>query len=243
MFSIFKKSPRLIELIPKGSVDIHSHILPGIDDGAKNVFQASKLIKEMHNIGFDEIIATPHTMSGVWNNTSDDIKKSYDVLIDNNPIYRDVVRYSSEYLLDSTFLDKIQSEKLLCLKENYILVELSYLQQPINLYEIIYTIQDRGYVPILAHPERYAYYANDFKRYYRLKDLGCLFQLNLLSSIGYYGKSVAKTTQKLLLSNLIDFVGSDIHHQQHISCFYNKLVIKGVGEIELAINSNKLFSV
>ena len=129
----------------------------------------------MHNIGFDEIIATPHTMSGVWNNTSDDIKKSYDVLIDNNPIYRDVVRYSSEYLLDSTFLDKIQSKKLLCLKENYILVELSYLQQPINLYEIIYAIQDRGYVPILAHPERYAYYANDFKRYYRLKDLGVYF--------------------------------------------------------------------
>ncbi len=99
---------------------------------------------------------------------------------------------------------------LLVLKDNYVLVEMSYINQPIQLYDIIFELQVAGYKPVLAHPERYAFFHHNFKNYEKLKHQGCLFQLNLLSTIGYYGTEVTKTAEKLLQIGMIDFVGSDV---------------------------------
>ena len=241
MFSFLKKKPKLVDLIPEGLVDIHSHILPGLDDGAKNVSQSIRLIEGMKKIGFGEVIATPHTMSGVWDNNSEDIKKSYESLKNKLEVSQSDISFASEYMMDITFLEKIQSQNLLCLKDNYVLVELSYFQAPVNLYEILFELQLKGYIPILAHPERYSYFFNEFKNFEKLKNAGCLFQLNLMSVVGHYGLDSIRIADKLLGEGLIDYVGSDIHHSGHLEVFVKPVRIKNLSKIESRIGANKFF--
>tara|TARA_X000000950_G_C13717936_1_gene578983 strand:- start:7 stop:735 length:729 start_codon:yes stop_codon:yes gene_type:complete len=240
MMFFFKSRPKLSELIPKGFVDIHSHILPGIDDGAKNKSQSKQLILELKSLGFSEFIATPHTMSGVWNNSTQTIKESWESLV--GIIDKEELRCASEYMLDSFFIELLENEDLLCLKDKIVLIELSYLQPPINLFETLFELQIKGYTPVLAHPERYQYYFSDFAIYEKLKNAGCFFQLNLLSTIGHYGPESTMVTDKLLGSGLIDFVGSDVHHMRHIELFNNKIQIKERSLLEKAISSNQFFS-
>ena len=241
MFSFLKKKPRLVDLIPEGFVDIHSHILPGIDDGAKNISQSIQLIQGMQKIGFGKMIATPHTMAGVWDNSYENIKESYEGLINKIEPRQSDISFASEYLIDSTFLEKIQSQKLLCLKDNYLLVELSYLQAPANLFEILFELQLKGYIPVLAHPERYSYFFNDFKAFEKLKNAGCLFQINLMSTVGHYGLDSARIADKLLGEKMIDYVGSDIHHKGHLEVFVKPTRIKNLSQFEVTIDANKFF--
>ena len=111
-----------------------------------------------------------------------------------------------------------------------------------QLFEILFELQLKGYQPVLAHPERYNFYHHNFSMYEQLKKAGCLFQMNLLSSVGYYGKDVAIAADKLLDKRLIDFVGSDIHHENHIKSFQNKIIIKNKEALEKAISANVLFN-
>lgn len=241
MFSIFKKKPRLFELIPSGFVDIHSHVLPGLDDGCKNMTQSIELIQEMQKLGFSELIATPHTMTGVWENTSEGIKESWNSLNDTQKLSMPL-NYASEYLIDNNFLDRMQKGDLLCLKDQRVLVELSYFQAPINLFEILFELQLKGYIPVLAHPERYNYYFSDFKIFEKLKKAGCLFQLNLMSVVGHYGPETMKMSDRLLGANFIDYVGSDIHHKGHLETFQRKVQVKNVKALKKAIAANAFFS-
>ena len=243
MFSIFKSKPVLRELIPNNYVDIHSHILPGIDDGAKNNKDSQFILTEMKKLGFKKAITTPHTIKNVWDNSKTDIENTYAKLKADLPNQtQDLqLKVASEYFMDENFLELFKSESLLTLKENCVLVEMSYLNPPIQLFEILFELQLKGYKPVLAHPERYNFYHNNFKVYEQLKKAGCFFQMNLLSSVGYYGKDVAITADKLLEKGLIDFVGSDIHHENHIKSFENKIIIKNVSELEKTINANIYF--
>jgi tyrosine-protein phosphatase YwqE len=118
---------------------------------------------------------------------------------------------------------------------------MSYLSPPFQLYEILFEIQLAGYKPILAHPERYLYYHNNFKEYDKLKTTGCLFQLNLLSTVEYYGKNITKITDKLLNNEYYDFVGTDVHHQNHIDAFNRKLKIKQTQLLQKVIEKNLFF--
>ena len=241
MFSFFKKKPSLFELLPSGFVDIHSHVLPGLDDGSNNTTQSVELIQGMEKLGFSELIATPHTMTGVWENTSEDIKDSWTSLQEaqglNIPL-----GYASEYLLDNAFLERMQEGDLLCLKDQMVLVELSYFQAPINLFEILFELQLKGYIPVLAHPERYAYYFSDFKVFQQLKKAGCMFQLNLMSVVGHYGPESLKISEALLNANLIDYVGSDIHHKGHLDCFQRKVQVKNIEALKQTMAANAFFS-
>ena len=241
IFNLFKSKPSLKELIPNGFVDIHSHILPGIDDGAKDLKNSINLIEEMKKIGFSKIIGTPHTYNGLYNNTCDTIEKSFNKL-NKNIKEKIIIDYASEYMLDSSIIDKARKRQLLCLKENYVLVEMSYFSAPINIYEIIYEIKANDYIPILAHPERYLFFYDDFKNYTKLKRVGCLFQANLLSATSFYGRNVRKNLDKLLKYKLIDFVGSDIHNLNHIAAFKNKVKIGNIKEFKTAIEKNIHFS-
>ena len=187
IFNLFKSKPTLNELIPKGFVDIHSHILPGIDDGAKNIEESLNMINKIKEMGFSKIIGTPHTYQGLYNNTNESIKNSFN-LVKKNLKENIEIDYASEYLLDYSLIEKAEKGVLLAIKGKYILVEMSYLGPSLNLDEILHKIIAKGYIPILAHPERYSYYYRLFNQYYKLKKIGCLFQLNLLSAVGYYGK-------------------------------------------------------
>ena len=240
IFNIFKSKPTLKELIPKGFVDIHSHILPGIDDGAKNIKESLKLIKEMKELGFVKIIGTPHTYQGLYNNTNKTIKESYRIL-KGNLKEKIKIDYASEYMIDESLIKKIENKSLLTIDENHVLVEMSFISQPNNLYDIIFQLILNNYTPILAHPERYSFLFQDFKKYYKLKKVGCKFQINLLSTTGYYGKIVSKICDQLLKGGLIDFVGSDIHNKKHINAFNNKICINEVNNFKKAIEANNQF--
>jgi protein-tyrosine phosphatase len=243
MFSFLKSKPRLSNLIPSNFVDIHSHILPGIDDGAKSLSHSEFLLESMIHLGFSKVITTPHIMSGVWNNTSSTIDNAANEVKNNLPNLANQVglHYASEYFLDENLMQIAQQEKLLTLKDNFILVEMSYLNPPIQLYDYLFELQLKGYQLVLAHPERYSFYHENKKEYTKLKKAGCLFQLNLLSTVGYYGKGTAKLTDYLLKENLYDFVGSDIHNKNHIASFQNKIVLKNQSKLEEIISKNEFF--
>lgn len=244
MFFNFKKKIKLIDSIPQGYTDIHCHVIPGIDDGAKNFDDSANLLTEMRNMGFSTIIGTPHTLPGVWNNTTKSITTAHQALENEHKALCNSVslRVASEYLLDSSYFDTVPADSLLTLKGQYLLIEMSYLNPPLSLQDLLFAIQMKGFVPILAHPERYLYYHQDKKQYQMLKDSGCYFQLNLLSTVGYYGKSVANAAEYLLKQGMIDYTGSDIHHMRHVKAFHSHLQIKSVAAFEKAIEANQFFS-
>ena len=227
IFNLFKAKPTLKELIPEGFVDIHSHILPGIDDGAKNIEESVELIEGLKKLGFCKIIGTPHTYPGMYNNSVDSIKSSYEKIKKNYQSKAVDIKYASEYYIDSSLIQKAENKELLCLKNNYILLECGFTGITNDFFDIIFKIIISGYKPVLAHPERYLYFTDDFKKIYKLKKMGVLFQINLLSINGIYGEKVVDFSNKLLKNNLIDFVGSDLHNKnQLISLSEHKIKIK-----------------
>ena len=219
LFFKTKKIP-LTDLFTDHYVDIHSHLLPGIDDGAKDLDQSIELIREMASYGMVNFITTPHVLGDVYPNSSATIKEKL-ALVREELTKRNLtdinINAGAEYMLDEQFSKLLEKDDLLPLKDHYLLVEMSYFNAPINLYEVLFQIQLKGYIPILAHPERYNFYHDNFEHYYKLKKAGCLFQLNLLSLTEQYGKNVKKISQKLLANKLYDFVGTDAHHMQHVT--------------------------
>lgn len=244
MRSFFKSKPILASLIPENYVDIHSHCLPGIDDGAKHTTDSFDLLSRMQSLGFKQVIATPHTFPGLWNNTTTSIHGAHQLLSTEHPELTNTLTlgYASEYLLSDVVMEQSRAQALLCLKGRHVLVEMSYLNAPLALYDMIFQLKQDGYRPLLAHPERYMFYHNDFKHYEKLKAAGCDFQLNLLSTVGHYGDSVTKIAEKLLSRGMIDYVGSDAHHIGHIKAFQSKLKIKSVTALELALSKNVYFA-
>lgn len=243
MFFNFKKKPTLASLIPNNFCDIHSHCLPHIDDGAQNVAESKILLREMRALGFSKIITTPHTLPGVWDNTPETIEGAYHTLQNSLPELCAEVHlgFASEYLLSKSIIPRAETNSLLCLKDRYLLVEMSYLNPPLGLFDIIFELKQLGYLPVLAHPERYLFYHQAFGMYEKLKAAGCYFQLNLLSAVGFYGTSVAQVADKLLDRKMIDFVGSDIHNKRHVAAFQHEVKVKSQKNLEEAISANQLF--
>ena len=243
MFSIFKSKPKLSDLIPEGTIDIHSHLLPGIDDGATDISNTIKLLEGIRKIGFTKCILTPHTLPEIWENTSDGIKETFHTTKNNleEPLQTMLHRAASEYMINEAFLDRLHSEPLLTIKDNIVLIEMSYINPPLALKEIIFEIQIKGYQPLLAHPERYLFYHQNTKMYTTLKELDVKFQMNLLSSVGYYGSKVAIAADFLLKENYIDFVGTDVHHMKHIGAFENKIIVKSETQLQSAIERNSFY--
>ena len=239
----FNKKTILKDLIPDNHIDFHSHLLFGIDDGAKTFQDTLSLTKSLMNFGISEIITTPHIMQHVWDNTSENIISRLNEVKEllNQQGIDIPIHAAAEYLMDDNFVKLFKNQELLTLKDNYVLVEISYINAPIHLYDILFDLQVAGYKPVLAHPERYTFYNNNFNEYQKLKKAGCLFQLNLLSVVGYYGENVAKTAQKLLSQGLIDFASSDTHHQKHIDSFEGKVLLKDIKPLQDCIINSSFF--
>ena len=240
----FKKKIPLTDFFTDDFVDIHSHLLPGIDDGAKDMDTSIALLLKMASYGIKNFITTPHVLGSVYPNSSEVIKQKLAAVkkeLEKREIKGISIQATAEYMLDGEFSALLDQKDILVLKDNYILVEMSYFSAPINLYELLFEIQLKGYKPILAHPERYNFYHTDFKSYYKLKQAGCLFQLNLLSLTDQYGKGVQKTSEKLLKENLYDFVGTDTHHQNHLELLPKIGTKKTLEKIKHLLNNNKKF--
>ncbi len=242
MFSILKKKYTLPTILPENYVDIHNHLLPGIDDGSENLEETTSLVLRMQKLGINQAIATPHTFSGCWENTPNTISEAYKEATSNKENSLFIKGFASEYMLDHSLIERIQTEPLLCLKDSYILVELSYLNAPFDLFELLFELKLKGYQIVFAHPERYNYFHSDFKHFERLKDYELDFQLNLLSLTGYYGPDVLKMSQKLLDADMYSFSGSDMHHSRHANSFEKDSVIyKNQTKLSDLLSKNELF--
>lgn len=217
---LFNRKIKLTEFYPKGFVDIHSHLLPGIDDGAKNLDNSIELIEKMSSYGINHFRTSPHVLAEVWENSSETINTTADLLrkeLEKRNLNHIKITAAAEYMMDDNFSKLLANNDILTLKDNYVLVEMSFFNAPYNLYEILFELQHKGYQPVLAHPERYKYYHNNMDEYQKLIDTGCLFQLNILSlSKEQYGKNVYDAALKLLKQNKYTFVGSDTHHTRHL---------------------------
>jgi tyrosine-protein phosphatase YwqE len=226
MFGIFKKKEQKKNITFDYSsiaVDMHSHVLPGIDDGAQNPQESIVLIKKMMSLGIKKIIATPHIMADYYRNTPETINKALAILkaelekenIDIN------IEAAAEHYFDETFEGRIKRNELRTFGDKYVLFELSFISQPPNVVQAIQKLIDQGYKPILAHPERYLYLNIDQLK--TLHDWGAAFQINTISLVGYYGKEAKKMAETLIDQQLVDFISSDMHHPRHAEAFQNAL--------------------
>jgi len=218
MFSFFKKKTSPKVEVPSLSVDVHSHLIPGIDDGAQSMEESIALLRKLQDLGYKKVITTPHIMCDTYGNTRSSILQGLNDL-------RKVVDYegidicieaASEYYLDEGFLPLIESKELLLIADKYLLFETSYTHRPVALEETIFEILAAGYVPLLAHPERYRYIKDPKNEYSTLKNLGVEFQVNINSFGGHYGKEAKKNALFLSQHGMIDFLGSDTHNMKHI---------------------------
>jgi len=217
LFGSFKKTTPDLSFI---GVDMHSHLLPGLDDGLQEMQQTMEFMRRLQELGYKKLICTPHILSEVYPNSPGTILPKLgfvrEALKENNIDIQ--VDAAAEYMVDLDFENYIQADKqLLTFGKNFILIEMSYVAASNNIENVIFQLRLKGLQPILAHPERYNYYLGNIEQYQRFIDLGCYLQINILSLLGYYGEGAKNTAQTLLKKNMVTFVGTDMHHDNHMN--------------------------
>lgn len=211
MFNFFKRKVSIADSgILKGMTDYHSHLLPGVDDGVKTMAETLKILEEMEKQGIREVWFTPHIMEDIPNKTADLQEKFAEI----QATYQGSIKLhlAAENMLDNLFEERLANDDLLSIEKDgkrYLLVETSYFNPPMDLLDTLKRIQQKGYYPLLAHPERYEYMT--MKDYKALKGANVFFQLNLPSLGGMYGKDVQKKAGTLLKARAYDRIGCDIH--------------------------------
>ncbi len=219
MLSFFTKKIFLVDQLAN-FVDIHNHILPGIDDGAKKLEESIALIKRFQEFGIQKFIATPHIMGELYPNTPRTINDALLLLKDaliTEKMQNVSVEAGAEHMIDDMYESLLEKEQIMPLRNDYMLVEMSYLYPSINFEEAIQKTCSKQYYPILAHPERYNYLHSKNHLLSQYKRDGVFMQLNLLSLSDYYGSKVYKKAQNLLENNLIDFVATDVHNMHQLN--------------------------
>lgn len=223
MFSFFSRGKTLSDIFSFLKTDIHSHLIPGIDDGSQEMKDTIHYIQELNKLGYQKFITTPHVKAGIYPNTPQIIQQGLNEVQETLKLHNIsiTIEAAAEYLLDEAFDNILQNKEILSFSEKrYVLIEMSFIAPPPNLSEIIFTLKTQGYMPIMAHPERYGYWWSHLDKIAHLRDTGCILQLNLLSLTGYYGKEVKQVAVKLLEADLIDFVGTDLHHERHLTSLH-----------------------
>jgi protein-tyrosine phosphatase len=200
-------------------VDIHSHLLPALDDGVASLEEAEKIILRFEKLGYQKLITTPHIMSDAYRNTpaiiDQKLKELKAHLLSKNIAIE--IQAAAEYYLDEVLFHMLEDDQsLLTLGKNYLLFETNFLTEPFPLKDFIFKAITKGYKPILAHPERYVYLQNDFTKAQDLLDRGVLFQLNISSLTGYYSKPAQQMAFKLIDRGYVHWLGSDCHHLRHV---------------------------
>lgn len=233
MLSIFKSATTRFPIAEILHTDMHSHILPGIDDGAKDVETSIALIKGLQRLGYKRFVATPHIISDLHPNTKETIDAAFTQLRQALLAAQlDVeIDYAAEYMMDEMFEGLMEKGPLLKLADDYVLVETMFMAEPPNLSTVLFDMQTAGYKPVVAHPERYHFVFNKPAKAERMKDRGALLQINALSLTGYYGKHEKHTAIQLLEAGLVDFIGTDIHHERHLKVLTNFVIDRKVADL------------
>lgn len=220
MFFFRKKSTddhAVIPFLAGIATDIHSHLLPSVDDGVQDIDTSVRFIETLHALGIQRVITTPHIMMDRYPNSGDTLQAPYQQV---KQALRDKgmpveFHHAAEYYMDEYF-EGLMKQPLLTLNGEMPLVEISFMSPPPQLAQWLFELASQGYRPILAHPERYNYYHQQLENYRQLKQRGCLLQVNLLSLTGYYGKQIQKAAEWLIDQQLADLIGTDLHHEKHL---------------------------
>lgn len=219
--------------------DIHSHLIPSIDDGSASMEDSLHLLRELQALGFKKVVTTPHIMSDYFKNTPEiilgglaEVRKA----AQQSGISLEI-EAAAEYYLDEAFMQMVnRNEKFLTIGEKYLLFEISYVNPPDNIQNIVFDLNIQGYIPVLAHPERYPFWYGKPDIYQKLKEMGALFQLNSNSLVGYYGPAARQCAEYMIDQDMIDFIGSDMHGVRHLEAmkkvpnekYFWKLAARGV---------------
>lgn len=243
MFSIFKKKKYSDTDLSALVTDMHSHILPGIDDGSPDTETSLVLIKGLQDLGYQNFIATPHIFHDLYKNDADSITEARQQLEaalaqHHQPL---PVKAAAEYFLDDHF-DRLLREDtpLLTLRDKLVLVEFSFVSITANYKEQLFNLQIKGYQPVLAHPERYLYLAGHKAVFDELRSAGCLFQVNLLSLAGYYGKAASDLAHYLIRQGYVDLLGTDLHHIRHLEALRRNSPL--MDQVSLLLDSGNLLN-
>lgn len=226
MFNFFSKPKQPLKFWFE--TDIHCHVLPGVDDGAQDVNESLAIISDLADMGIKRIIASPHITQVTFENTADTLngaQAELDSALADAGIAVPVT-HSAENRIDDLLIDNIKNNTLITLPDNYIIIENAFIQEPMQLDDVVFDLQVRGYRPILAHPERYSYYHNHTGRYRNLQEKGLLFQVNMLSLAGAYGRSQKKMAEWLIEKGYVDFLGTDVHNTKHTALLRDYLTTK-----------------
>lgn len=212
-----------LESLAALEVDMHSHLLPALDDGAETVAHSLVLLRELRDLGYRKLVMTPHIMGDFYKNTPEGIRAALAMLRSAaaEANMADVqLECAAEYYLDEWFGQRLdRNDELLTFggDKRYVLIETSYINEPFNLADTIFRLKSMGYRPVLAHPERYTYFYGRFEDLQKVRENGVLLQLNLNSLAGYYSPGAKKLAEKMIDARLVDFVGTDTHNLKHIS--------------------------
>jgi tyrosine-protein phosphatase YwqE len=222
--SMFRKPPAFADadFVNPVTTDMHSHLIPAIDDGVQTVEESLMVLRELSHLGYKKVVTTPHIMGDFYKNSRETIMPGLQVVrdaikADGIPIELDA---AAEYLLDDALEQKIKNKELLTFGKNYVLVELPFSELPVNLNSAMFELRVNGYKPVLAHPERYPYMAVQKEKLNEMHDAGILFQVNLYSLTGHYSPEIQKTAEWLIDQKMVDMIGSDTHGPRHLPLFH-----------------------
>ncbi len=224
--SLFRKQPDEPYGLSDIGVDMHSHLIPGIDDGSQSIEETLGMLVRFESLGYKHLITTPHVMQDHYKNTST-------IILEGLEKVREAIRKhqltitidaAAEYYCDEFFIDRIQNNELLTFGNHYVLFEFSFSAKPRLVNEAIFALKNNGYQPVLAHFERYAFYLeNGQKEVEDLKNRGVFIQMNLNSLTGHYGKAIRNQARMLVDNGYVDFVGSDCHRMEHLDILESNL--------------------
>jgi tyrosine-protein phosphatase YwqE len=227
IFNFFQKKKEVLQPfdLSRFKVDIHSHLIPGIDDGSQTMNQTIAMLAKFQELGYKKVITTPHVMSDSFPNTSENILAGLaDVRAEIKKVGLTIeIDAAAEYYFDETFVAKIKAKDLLTFGDNYVLLEFAFHSPPQYIDQMFFELQSRGYRPVVAHFERYMYYLGKIDRAIEWRQKGINIQININSLSGHYGPDIKKQAERLIDAGEFDFIGTDCHRIEHLMLLENSL--------------------
>lgn len=229
IFSANKSKANSEPFVNPIKTELHSHLIPGIDDGVQSIEESIEIIEFMHyQMGYNKIITTPHIMGDFYKNSRKNIMPALEAIRrelaeKNIPV---VLEAAAEYMVDEAFDQKIAKKELLTFGKDakLILIELPFMTEPFNFRSALFELKLAGYKPVLAHPERYTYFYANREKYEELIDQGILFQINMLSLTGHYSSQTQRAAEFLIEHKMVHYVGSDAHNIKHVNSIHSNVI-------------------
>ncbi len=227
IFNFFGKKKEALQPfdLSRFKVDIHSHLIPGIDDGSQTMDETIAMLAKFQSLGYKKVITTPHVMSDSFPNTSENILAGLeDVRAEIKKVGLTIqIEAAAEYYFDETFVAKIKAKDLLTFGDNYVLLEFAFHSPPQYIDQMFFELQSRGYRPVVAHFERYMYYLGKIDQAIEWRQKGINIQININSLFGHYGPDIKKQAERLIDAGEFDFIGTDCHRIEHLMLLENSL--------------------